>query len=465
MTSDSVPRSATAPVAVAARQKSRRKWWIILAIVVVIGLVAAAVVKSKQAVKPTMVTTEKAVVRTITHLVTATGKVQPEIEVAIAPEVSGEIIALPLKEGATVKKGDVIIRIKPDFYAAAVDQQEAALASSKAASILAQANQDKAEEDYRRADDLYQKKLISDSDYTIAKTAKDVTHANHEASLAQIRQVQGSLNQYRDQLSKTTIYAPMDGTISVLNNEEGERVVGTGQFAGTEVMRIADLSKMEVRVKVNENDIVNVKIGDHTAISVDAFPGRKFDGTVSEISSSALTTGAGGASNNQAALAASASDEVTNFLVRIRITDKEAHLRPGMSGTVDIETETVKDVVAVPIQSVTVRAEGGKTSEELQEQRSKEAKERSGNDLEVVKERQEAKRTLEKLQRVVFLKQGDIVKMRPVETGVADNSYIEVKSGLKTGDEVVSGSYAAISRTLKDGAKVLVEPKKKEEKN
>jgi HlyD family secretion protein len=467
MTSDSVPRSdtAAAALAIAARKKSRRKWWIILAIVVVIALIAAAVVKSKQAVKPTMVTTEKAVVRTITHLVTATGKVQPEIEVAIAPEVSGEIIALPLKEGAVVKKGDVIIRIKPDFYAAAVDQQEAALASSKAASILATANQDKAEEDYRRADDLYQKKLISDADYTVAKTSKDVARANHEASLAAIRQVQGSLNQYRDQLSKTTIYAPMDGTISVLNNEEGERVVGTGQFAGTEVMRIADLSRMEVRVKVNENDIVNVKIGDHTAISIDAFPGRKFDGTVSEISSSALTTGSGSASNNQAALAASASDEVTNFLVRIRITDKEAHLRPGMSGTVDIATETVKDVVTVPVQSVTVRAEGGKTSEELQEQRSKEAKERSGNDLEVVKERQDAKRTLEKLQRVVFVKQGDIVKMRQVETGVADNSYIEVKSGLKTGDEVVSGSYAAISRTLKDGAKILVEKKKKEEKN
>jgi HlyD family secretion protein len=467
-TSATLPHSDAAPAAknvAPARKKSRRKWWIILAMVAVIGLVAAAVIKSKQAVKPTMVTTEKAVVRTITHLVTATGKVQPEIEVAIAPEVSGEIIALPLKEGAPVKKGDVIIRIKPDFYSAAVEQQEAALASAKAASILAQANLDKSEEDYRRADDLYQKKLISDADYTVARTSKDVARANHEASLAQIRQVQGALNQYRDQLSKTTIYAPMDGTISVLNNEEGERVVGTGQFAGTEVMRIADLSRMEVRVKVNENDIVNVKIGDHTAISVDAFPGRKFDGTVSEISSSALTTGIGAASNNQAALAASASDEVTNFLVRIRITDKEAHLRPGMSGTVDIETETVKDVIAVPIQSVTVRAEGGKTSEELQAQRSKEAKERSGNDLEVVKERQEAKRTLEKLQRVVFLRQGDIVKLRPVETGVADNTYIEVKSGVKTGDEVVSGSYAAISRTLKDGAKVLVEKKKKEDKS
>ncbi|HUL53792.1 MAG TPA: efflux RND transporter periplasmic adaptor subunit [Opitutaceae bacterium] len=467
LTSATLPRSDAAPAAtiIPARKKSRRKWWIILAIVVVIALVIAAVVKSKQGVKPTMVTTEKAVVRTITHLVTATGKVQPEIEVGIAPEVSGEVVALPFKEGQTVKKGDIIVRIKPDFYIALVDQQEAALASSRAASLLAKANLDKAEEDFRRADDLYQKKLISDADYTAAKTGHEVARANYQASLAAIRQTEGALSQYRDQLSKTTIYAPMDGTISVLNNEVGERVVGTGQFAGTEVMRIADLSHMEVRVKVNENDIVNVKIGDHTVVAVDAFPGRKFDGTVSEISSSALTTGLGAASNNQAALAASASDEVTNFLVRIRITDKEAKLRPGMSGTVDVETETVKDVISVPIQSVTVRAEGGRTSEELQAQRAKEAKERSGNDLEVVKERQEAKRTLEKLQRVVFVRQGDSVKMRPVETGVADNSYIEIKSGVKTGEEVVSGSYAAISRTLKDGAKVLVEKKKPEEKS
>jgi HlyD family secretion protein len=454
-----------APAAVPVRKKSRRKWWIILAIVVVIGLVVGAVVKNRRTVKPTTVTVEKAAVRTITHLVTATGKVQPEIEVAIAPEVSGEIIALPLKEGAAVKKGDVIIKIKPDLYAAQVDQQEAALTSAKAASVLSKANLEKAEQDFKRADDLYQKKLISDSDYATARTNAEVARADFESSVAQIRRTEGALNQYRDQLSKTTIYAPMDGTISVLNSEVGERVVGTGQFNGTEVMRIADLSHMEVRVKVNENDIVNVKIGDHAIITVDAFPGRKFDGTVSEISSSALTTGAGGASNNQAALAASASDEVTNFLVRIRITDREARLRPGMSGTVDIETETVKDVIAVPIQSVTVRAEGGKTTEELQQQRAREAKERSGNDLEVVKERQEAKRTLEKLQRVVFVRQGGIVKMRPVETGVADNSYIEIKSGIKPGEEVVSGSYAAISRNLKDGAKVLVEKPKKDDKS
>jgi HlyD family secretion protein len=460
-----VPGTTAAPTVVPVRKKSRRKWWIITAIVVVVGLIVAAVVKGKHAVMPTTVTTEKSVIRTITHLVTATGKVQPEIEVGIAPEVSGELIALPFKEGQPVKTGDVIIRIKPDFYAAQADQQEAALSSSKASSMLAKANQDKAEEDYRRADDLYKKKLISDADYTAAKTNQEVARANYAASLANIRQTEGALNQFRDQLSKTTLYAPMDGTISVLNSEVGERVVATGQFAGTEVMRIANLNNMEVRVKVNENDIVNVKVGDHTAIAVDAFPGRKFDGIVSEISSSALSTGGTSAGSNQAALAASASDEVTNFLVRIRITDKEAHLRPGMSGTVDISTETVKDVIAVPVQSVTVRAEGGKTSEELQEQRAKEAKERSGNDLEVVKERQEAKRTLEKLLRVVFIKQGDSVKLRQVETGVADNTYIEIKSGLKVGDEVVSGSYAAISRTLKDGTKVLVEKPKKDEKN
>jgi HlyD family secretion protein len=453
--------SLTAPL----RRKSRRGLWIILAIVVVLGLVAAAVLKGRNAVKPISVTIDKAAIRNITHLVTATGKVQPEVEVGIAPEVSGEIIALPFKEGQAVKKGDVIVRIKPDFYVALVEQQEAALAAAKASSLLAKANQDKAEEDFRRADDLYQKKLISDSDYSAAKTGMEVARANFQASQAAIRQSEGALSQYRDQLSKTTIYAPMDGTISVLNNEVGERVVGTGTYAGTEVMRIADLNSMEVRVKVNENDIVNVKRGDHAAISVDAFPDRKFEGTVSEISSSALSTGATAAGSNQAALAASASDEVTNFLVRVRINSREARFRPGMSATVDIETQTVNHVVSVPIQSVTVRAEGGKTAEELQQQRAKEAKERTGNDLELVKERQQARRERELLRQVVFVRQGGIVKMRPVETGIADNTYIEIKSGLKDGEEVVSGSYAAISRTLKDGSKILVEQPKKDDKS
>jgi HlyD family secretion protein len=467
MSSITLPRPGATAVSSAAQgsKKSSRKWWIIAAIVLVVGLIVAAVVKSKHAVVPTTVTTEKAVIRTITHLVTATGKVQPELEIGIAPEVSGELIALPFKEGQLVKKGDVIIRINPDVYAAQADQQDAALASAKASSLFTKANQDKAEEDFHRSDDLYKKKLISDSDYTASKTTMAVARANYQASLATIRQAEGMLSQFRDMLSKTNIYAPMDGTVSVLNSEVGERVVGTAQYAGTEVMRIADFNHMEVRVKVNENDIVNVKVDDHAAIAIDAFPGRKFDGVVSEISSSALSSGASSAGSNQASLAASASDEVTNFLVRIRITDKEAQLRPGMSGTVDIATETVKDVVTVPIQSVTVRAEGGMTAEEMQQERAKQAKERSGNDLEVVKDREGAKSAMEKLQRVVFVRQGDTVKLRKVETGIADNTYIEIKSGLKVGEETVSGSYTAISRTLKDGARVLVEKTKKAESN
>ncbi|MDD2764568.1 MAG: efflux RND transporter periplasmic adaptor subunit [Opitutaceae bacterium] len=461
----STPAAGSVSTAVPARKKSRRKWWIMLGLVLVIGLVAVATVVSRRKVKPVAVTVEKAAIRDITHLVTATGKVQPEVEVAISPEVAGELIALPFKEGQIVKKGDVIVRIKPDFYVALVDQQEAALASAKAASLLNKANLEKAGEDFRRADDLYRKKLISDADYTVAKTGLEVARANYESSLALIRQTEGALSQYRDQLGKTTIYAPMDGTISVLNNEVGERVVGTGQFAGTEVMRIADLNSMEVRVKVNENDIINVKAGDHAAVTIDAFPGRKFSGRVSEISSSALTTGAAGAGTNQAALAASASDEVTNFLVRIRIDDRESQLRPGMSATVDIATETVSHVVSVPIQSVTVRAAGGKTAEELQQQRAREARERTGNDLELVQEREEARRSRETLQRVVFIRQGDGVKLRPVETGIADNTYIEIKSGVKDGEEVVSGSYAAISRNLKDGAKIVAEQAKKDDQN
>jgi len=242
----------------------------------------------------------------------------------------------------------------------------------------------------------------------------------------------------------------------------GERVIGGGQFAGTEIMRVANLTAMEVRVKVNENDIINVKLGDHALVSIDAFPGRQFNGKVYEISSSALSVG--GMGSNQAALAASASDEVTNFLVKVRITDADAKLRPGMSATVDIETQTVENVVSVPVQSVTVRAEGGKTTEQIQKDREKEAQERSGNELSVTAERQDAKRNVEKLQRVVFVRKADKVEMRKVETGIADNSFMEIKSGVAKDEEVVTGSYKAISTILKDGMKVMVQKPKTDEK-
>jgi HlyD family secretion protein len=452
----SAPTNPSAAPAVAPKKKSRRKLFIMLGLlaVVLVGAVGYGASHKKDTGIP--VTTEKAVVKTITHLVTATGKVQPEVEVKISPEVAGELIEIPVIEGQAVKKGDLLVRIKPDFYQAQLEQQEAALASAKAASVLSQAHLTKAEQDFKQANELYGKKLLSDADFTSAKTNIDVAKADYDSSLAQIRRTEGSLSQARDSLAKTTIYSPMDGSVSSLTSEVGERVVGTGSFAGTEIMRIADLASMEVRVKVNENDIINVKVSDKTAVGVDAFPGRKFTGVVGEISSSAITSGAQSA-------ASTASDEVTNFLVKIRVKDRDVKLRPGMSATVDIETETVANVVSVPIQSVTVRAAGGKTAEEVQAAKAKEAKERSGNDLEIVNEKEDARRNRDNLQRVVFVKSGDTVKQRAVETGLADNTSIEIKSGIKAGEEVVAGSYAAISRRLKDGSKVMIEKVRKEE--
>jgi len=224
---------------------------------------------------------------------------------------------------------------------------------------------------------------------------------------------------------------------------------------------VADLSKMEVRVKVNENDIVNVKVGDPVTISIDAYPDRKFKGAVREIAASAENNGASG-SGTGAQSSGTVSDEVTNFIVKIRVADKDVALRPGMSATADIETQTVQSAVAVPIQSVTVRAAGGMTADELEQKKAKEVRERSGNDIDVAVDKIDAQRDREKLQRVVFVRDGDKVKLHKVETGIADNTMIEVKSGLKSGDEVVSGTYAAISRLLKDGSKIRIEKPKPE---
>lgn len=446
------------PATAAPKKKSRKRLWLVLGgLLLLAALVAGAIIKNKNKDKVTVVTTEKAVIKTITQSVNATGKIQPEKEVKISPEVAGELLEIAIVEGQTVKKGDLLVRIKPDFYQAQLEQQEAALASAKAASVLSQARLTKAEQDFRQSNELYAKQLVSEADFTNAKTNLNVAKADFDSSLAQIRRTEGSLSQARDSLAKTTIYAPMDGSVSSKTSEVGERVVGTGSFQGTEIMRLADLNSMEVRVRVNENDIINVKVGDTALVTVDAFAGRKFTGVVGEISSSAITSGAQSA-------AASASDEVTNFLVKIRIKDRAVKLRPGMSATVDIETQTVENVVSVPIQSVTVRAAGGKTAEELQQQKAKEQKERSGNELEVTSERTEARRSRDELQRVIFVKTGDTVKQRVVETGIADNTSIEIKKGVQAGEEVVVGSYAAISRRLKDGSKVMLEKPKPEDK-
>ena len=436
--------NAAAPAS-AKPKKSRTITIVIAAILLLSALAAGVYFKKGKESDATAITVEKAVVKTITQLVTATGKIQPETEVKISPEVAGEIIAIPVKEGEIIKKGTLLVRIKPDTYQAQLEQQEAALASAKATAVLGRAQLTKATQDFAQSEELHKRNLVSEADFTAAKTLLEVAQANVENYQAQIRRTEASLSQSRDQLNKTTIYSPMDGSISSLTSEVGERVVAQSSFTGTEIMRVADLTNMEV--------------GDKTIISIDAFPGRKFAGAVYEISSSAQGIGAGGSGSNQMLN----TDEVTNFLVKIRIVDRELNLRPGMSATVDIETQTVKDVVAVPIQSVTVRAAGGKTTEDIQKAKAKENKEKSGNDLDLANERDDARRNLTKLDRVVFIKTGDVVEMRKVETGIADNMSIEIKSGVKPGEDIVSGSYAAISRKLKDGMAVKIEKPKKDE--
>jgi HlyD family secretion protein len=449
-----VPTPAPAPV----RRKSRAVWYVLAGIVLLGGIGAGVVQYKKRQAQIVAITTEKASTRTITQVVSATGKIQPEVEVKIAPEVSGEVIQLRFRDGATVKKGDLLLSIKPDAYQAQVEQQEANLLASKAVALQAEAQLQKAQDDLKRNEEVFAKKLISDAEIAAARTTVEVAEANLENAKAQIRRTEGSLNQARDQLTKTTIYAPMDGKISSLSTEVGERVAGTGSYGGAEVMRVADLANMEVRVYINENDIVNVKVGDKARVAIDAFPDRKFEGVVKEIGSAARITG----QNTQ--------DEVTNFLVKIRILDKDLPLRPGMSANADVETRTVQNVVAVPIQSVTVRSrEGTKTLEEVAADREKKAQETKGEGAQqavnVQQQKQAEKSDRDNLQRVVFVKSDATVKMVRVETGIQDTSHIEIKSGLKAGDEVVSGSFGVITRTLKDGSKVKMEqPKKKTDK-
>src|SRR5438094_1257963 len=455
----------TAPLArdgVKKRRQGRRRKILFGSAGAVLLLIVALIVAGKRE-KPISVTTEKAVRRTILQTVSATGKVQPKTEVRISPEVAGEIIELPVEDGMQVKKGDLLLKIKPDPYSALLEQHEAAISSAKSTNLQQKATMLKTEHDLRRSKDLFEKKLISEQEYNAAEAANDVAKNTYESSLHEIERAQASSSQARDQLSKTTIYSPMDGTVTVLNSKLGERLVATNQFAGTEVMRVADLSHMQAVVDVNENDVVNVKLGDKANIKIDAYGDRKFKGVVQQIANTGKTTGTG------------TQEEVTNFEVKIRIeggigfqptdhrqdADATSHvaLRPGLSCTADIQTNIVKDAVAVPMQSVTIRTGDTNLSpEEIEKQKQKiAARDKDDNKAELSNDRlekQAQKEEREKLAKVVFLKSGNKAHMVKVNTGIADDSYMEIKSGIKPDDEVISGSYSAISRKLKEGAKV-----------
>src|SRR6058998_4071374 len=431
----------------AKRRRLRRKRNIIFgAAGAVLLLIIGLFVASKRE-KPIPVMTEKAIRRTILQTVSATGKIQPEVEVKISPEVAGEIIELPIQDGMRVKKGDLLLKIKPDSYKALLEQQEAAISAARATNLQQKATMMKSEHDFKRGEDLFGKKLISEQEYNAAEAAYDVAKNTHESSLHEIERAQASSSQARDQLEKTTIYSPMDGIVTVLNSKHGERLVATNQFAGTEVMRVADLAHMQAVVDVNENDVVNVKLGDKASVKIDAYGDRKFKGIVQQIANTGKTTGTG------------TQEEVTNFEVKIRIDDHDVALRPGLSCTADIETNMVKDAVAVPMQSVTIRTGNSNLSpEEIEKKRLKTAaRDKGDNNADYVNERQEKalqKEEREKLSKVVFLKKGGKAQSVKVTTGISDDTYMEIKSGVQPGDEVISGSYSAISRKLKDGAKV-----------
>ena len=443
--------STPAPAPLTAKQRrARRKKQIIYGSIALVALwIIASIIWNKRE-KPIPVTTETAIRKTIVQTVSATGKIQPEVEVKISPEVAGEIIELPVEDGMRVKKGDLLVKIKPDSYKALLEQQEAAISAAKATNLQQKATMMKTEHDFKRAEDLFNKKLISEQEYNAAQAADDVAKNTYESSLHEIERAQAGSSQARDQLSKTTIYSPIDGTITILNSKLGERLVATGQFAGTEVMRVADLGHMEARVDVNENDVVNVKLGDKAEVKIDAYGDRKFNGTVYQIGNTGKTTGAG------------TQEEVTNFEVKIRIEDHDVGLKPALSCTADIHTNEVKDVVAVPMQAVTIRTgESNLSPEEIEKKKQKVTQRDKGdNNAEFVNERAEKaaqKEEREKLVKVVFLKKGNKAQMAKVTTGISDDTYTEIKSGIQPGDEVISGSYSAISRKLKEGAKIALD--------
>jgi HlyD family secretion protein len=434
----------------AKKRRSRRRRKIVFGSAGAVLLLIIGLFVASKREKPIPVMTEKAVRRTILQTVSATGKIQPETEVKISPEVAGEIIELPVEDGMQVKKGDLLVKIKPDSYKALLEQQEAAISAAKATNLQQKATMLKSEHDFKRAEDLFGKKLISEQEYNGAEAAHDVAKNTYESSLHEIERAQASSSQARDQLSKTTIYSPIDGTVTVLNSKLGERLVATNQFAGTEVMRVADLSHMQAVVDVNENDVVNVKLGDKASVKIDAYADRKFKGVVQQIANTGKTTGAG------------TQEEVTNFEVKIRIEDHDVALRPGLSCTADVETSMVKDAVAVPMQSVTIRTGDSNLSpEEIEKQKQKIAsRDKGDNKAELSNERMEKqaqKEEHEKLAKVVFVKSGNKAHLVKVVTGIADDSYMEIKSGIQPGDEVISGSYSAISRKLKEGAKVKID--------
>ncbi len=438
-------------------EKKSNKWiWylsggvVLLIILVIIGK-SAGWIGNEVSIKVSVAKADK---KNIVESVSANGKIQPEVEVKISSDVSGEIKELYVKEGDSVLAGKLLARIDPELYQSALDRSEATLnnsranfANSKARQLQSEAKFIEIEAQYTRNKKMYEQKLISDAEMETSRSVYSSSKADVEAAKQSVmgaeytvKSLEASLREAKKNLSRTEIFAPVNGIVSKLNVEKGERVVGTSQMAGTEMMRIANLNDMEVSVDVNENDIVKVSLGDTVVIDVDAYTNRKFKGLVTEVANSATTT------------TATTSDQVTNFVVKIRILrssyadllekggKKHDVFRPGMSASVEVQTEIVRDVIAVPIEAVTIRSKSELDSTNVKS--TKKALSKTGE----IKKDDEAE--------VVFVCVNDVITIKQVKTGIQDDKFIQILSGINEHDEIVIGPYSAISKTLKVGDKV-----------
>ncbi len=443
-----------------AKKKNRtRTILIVIGIAVILLVILGLVGRRLSGPNATQVEIVTVEMRTVTQTVTASGRVQPEVEIIISPDVSGEIVQLPVVEGQQVQRGELLARIKSDFYEAQVEQAEAQLSQAKANLSQQEANLLLQEQTLDRQRQLYEAEVIPLEQYEQSDTEYKVAQANVDAASFNVESAQARLRESREQLRKTALYAPMSGTVSQLDIELGERVTGNELQAGTTVMKVARLDQMELEVEVSENDVVNVALGDTASIEVDAYPNRIFKGVVTEIANSARLQGS------------TFQEQVTNFPVKVRIldphnaearamgmvdaglagetpaTENYPSFRPGMSGTVDIFTDTAQEVLSIPIQAVTVR---DFTAIRRARNRSEAAESDStaGDEEEVKPGGVGAE---EDLQRMVFVVDEAMNAFATiVETGISDDQFIEIKSGLEEGDRVVNGPYSAVSRELDD---------------
>ncbi|MBK8054291.1 MAG: HlyD family secretion protein [Saprospiraceae bacterium] len=462
--------------------KPKKRNWLLIGLLLALVIVAAiAIYKGSSKPKGKEVTIEEATSRTIRETVSASGKIFPETEVKISSDVSGEIVQLYVKEGDSVVVGQILAKINPDTYMSAVERGEASLNSSKAQLAISRsqiegnkaqreqivAQLENAKTIHKRNEQLKKDGVISQAELdqslaTLRQLEANLRSAdasiksaqqNAQASEFSIKGANASLNELKTSLSRTTIKSPTSGIVSKLSVEKGERVVGTIQMTGTEMMRISNLNAMEVQVDVSENDILKVMVGDMADIEVDAYLGKKFKGTVTQIANSASNVGAANAQSLN-------TDQVTNFIVKIKVDEssyldiKSASvkypLRPGMSASVDVYTEEAKDVTPVPIQCVTVREKDGQKPK-------KKISSSEGEDQSAVVPEVE-------YDEVVFLMDADTSKMVKVVTGIQDDEYIMIKSGIKQGDKLISGPYNEVSKNLKQGEKIRIKKEKTEKK-